>query len=610
MVVAHSKSASPSRAVRHLGRFQLLRLLGKSERSMAWLVMDPRVAQELVLILPRAQLPDAPAVQRWLDQARKASRIQHPGLAPVVEVGQHDRWPYLTHDRGASVTLAERLGSRGLKPADLVPGMVQVLGGLAFAHEAGLAHQDVQTNLLQLAENGACRLMGLGVVGPTAGAANDLQSRRKACERDVLAFGLVLHQALAGPPAADRVDINQQIIHMPPAGREVVRLPRSGIGPIAEGLRAIVNRATDRQERQRYRNARTFERALQGWLRADSEPAHGPLTLLVDRVRSAGLLPGMPGCQARAARLERLDRQRTIELAEIVLQDVSLTFELLRSVNGPRLRGALGHGSGPILTVRRAIAMAGLDGVRQAARVLKPWPGALADGHVAHMTALLDRVRLAGRVARALRPRGYDPELVCVLALLQNLGRLVVQYHFPDDLAQIRRLMQPGPPLRPGEPDEPGMSEEAAGFAVLGVDIDALAHALGRQWGLDEAALQMMRRQPMDSPVHGAERDADLLRLTASCANEVVDAQSLATPLRMAAWQRVAQRYGRALGVTAKDIELALTEPNLDGLGSAASSATATAADAAAAADADADAGTWPGAGPGDDAAGRSGPLA
>ena len=33
--------------------------------------------------------------------------------------------------------------------------------------------------------------------------------------------------------------------------------------------------------------------------------------------------------------------------------------------------------------------------------------------------------------------------------------------------------MQPAPPARAGEPDEPGMSEEAASFAVLGVDIEA-----------------------------------------------------------------------------------------------------------------------------------------
>ena len=555
MIVASSSSPSPPKAVRHLGRFQLLRLLGKSDRTMAWLVSDPRVGQELVLVLPRLQLPDAPAVQRWLDNARKAARIEHPGLAHAVEVGQHEHWPYITYDRGSAVTLAERLGRKGLATQDLVQGIVPALGGLAFAHEAGQVHHDLQLSMLQMAENGSCRLMGLGVALDPAGQGSDLQARRKAAERDVLAFGLLLHHALVGTPPLDKPDVNQVIDHMPPAGREVVRLPRSGVGFIAEALRAIVNRSTDRQERQRYRNARTFERALQGWMKAEGEPGGGPLNMLVDRIRSAGLLPSMPGCQARTARLDRMQSQRTIELAEIVLKDVSLSFEILRSVNGPRLRGALGQGSGPILTIRRAISLIGLDGVRQVARVLKPWPGALVPPQVGELTAMIERVQKAGRIAQWLRPRGYDPELVFTLTLLQNLGRLVVQYHCADEAAQIRRLMQPAPPLKPGDAEEPGMSEEGAAFAVLGVDIESVGHALGKQWGLDEPTLLMIRRLPVSAPVHSGDRDQELLRMTASCANEVVDVQLLPAPHRAAALQRVAQRYGRALGLSLKDVQ-------------------------------------------------------
>ena len=555
MVLASSSPATSPKAVRHLGRFQLLRLLGKSERSMAWLVSDPRVGQELVLILPRAQLADEPALQRWLDNARKAARIEHPGLAHAVEVGQHERWPYITYDRGSAVTLAERLSQKGLAAQDLVPAIVPVLGGLAFAHEAGQVHHDLQLSMLLVADSGLCRLMGLGVALDPPGVAADLQSRRKAAERDVLAFGLLLHHALVGTPPLDNADLNQVIAHLPPAGRDLVRLPRSGVGLIAEALRAIVNRSTDRQERQRYRNARTFERALLGWLKSEGEPGGGPLNQLVDRIRSAGLLPSMPGCQARTAHLERQAHQRTIELAQIVLQDVSLSFEILRNVNGPRMRGALGNGSGPILTIRRAITMIGLDGVRQAARVLKPWPGAMAPAQVAEMTALIERVQKAGRIAQWLRPRGYDPELVFVLTLLQNLGRLVVQYHCAEDAAQIRRLMQPAPLGKPGEAEEPGMSEEGAAFAVLGVDIESVAYALGRQWGLDEPTLLMMRRLPVAAPVHHGERDVELLRMAASCANEVVDVQLLPAPYRAAGLQRVALRYGRSLGLSLKDVQ-------------------------------------------------------
>jgi non-specific serine/threonine protein kinase len=36
-----------AQAVRRLGRFQLLRLLGKTQRSMLWLVADPRSGREI-----------------------------------------------------------------------------------------------------------------------------------------------------------------------------------------------------------------------------------------------------------------------------------------------------------------------------------------------------------------------------------------------------------------------------------------------------------------------------------------------------------------------------------------------------------------------------------
>ncbi len=556
-MAANSPPRPAAQAVRHLGRFQLLRLLGKSARTMLWLVIDPRAGQEMVLLLPRSQPADAAAMQRWLDAARRAARIDHPGLQPAVEVGEHDRWPYIAYDRGTTVTLAERLGSKGLPATELVPWMLQVLQGLAFAHEAGVAHHDVQAGMLALTEAGSCRLLGLGVVLPPEGDAGGLQAQRRAAERDVLGLGLVLHHALAGVPPLELADTGAVIDRMPPLGREIVRLPWTGAHPIPEPLRAIVNRATDRQERQRYRNARTLERALNGWLRTDGEAGGGPIMLLLDRMRAAGLMPAMPGGASRAARLATLERERSSELAEIVIQDVGLSFELLRSVNGVTQRGAMGGGNGAILTIRRAIEMLGIEGVRRAAATLRPWPGPLNEAHAAELAALIDRVRMAGRVAQWLRPAGYDPEVVYLLAMLQSLGRLAVQYHFPEEAAQIRRLMLPAPPARAGEPEDPGMGEEGASFAVLGVAIDALGVGVARHWGLDDAVVHMMRRVPWTAPVHNPDGDDDLLRLTASCANEVVDSRAVPAHHRVAWLQRVVQRYGRMLGISLRDVQLA-----------------------------------------------------
>ena len=555
MPSASSATSAQTGAVRRFGRFQLLRLLGKSASSMLWLVDDPRVGQELMLALPRRQCTDDTELAHWRERARRATRIEHPGVAHAVEVGDHDRWPFITYDRSACVTLAERLSPRGLPAAELSLWFAHLLQGLAFVHEAGYEHGDVQAHWVGVSDGGACRLLGVGLV-PAGPAIGGPAARRAAAERDVLAVGLVLHQALAGELPLGLSDIGEVIARMPPLGRDIVRLPFSSEQPVAEALRAIVNRATDRQERQRYRSARTFERALSGWQRSTGDAA-GPIALLMDRLRTVGFLPAMPGGSARATQLLKMERERVDELAEIVLADVGLSLELLRVVNSAGVRGAMGAGNGPILTIRRAIAMVGLDGVRRAATSLRPWPGPLNESQSAALSVQLEQAAHAGRIARWLRPAGYDPELVYLLALLQRVGRLVLQYHFPDDAAQIRRLMQPSRAARIGDPDDPGMSEEAAAFAVIGVDLDALGGAIGRFWGLDDSVLQMMRRQPMGATVRASDNDSDMLRCTASCANEVADARGLPEPERQAELHRVVHRYGRLLHLDFREVQQA-----------------------------------------------------
>ena len=564
---AQDSDAPPRNAtVRWFGHWQLLQLLGKSELTMAWRVADPRSQQELMLVLPRSQLADAAALERWQQGMRQTSRLNHPQLASVVDSGVQDGWPFVAYDPRDCSTLTEKLPSRGMPGVEAVALVTQVLQGLAYAHEAGLSHHDLQAHLVLVSDTGQVRLAGLGVAAEASRApASDLRKQRHAAERDVLAVGLLLQLMLTGQPALDERDIGRVIARLPPwsgeQGREFVRLPWTTAHPVAEPLRAIANRATDRQERQRYRSARTLLSALEGWITTDGTAGGGPLALLADRLRHAGVLPGAPGTAYRASKLAAMERERTNELADVVLEDPAWAFELLRSVNTAQVRGGQVSGNGPVLTVRRAIAMLGLDAVRRAASVLRPWPGPLSEEGAAELERLLQRCKRAGRVALQLRPAGYDGEVIYLITLMQNLGRLVVHYHFPDEAAQIRRLTLPAPPQREGEPEDPGMTEESASFAVLGADVEAIGAAVARQWGLDESVLALIRRLPMATPPRGLEGDDDILRTVASCANEAVDALALPAPRVAAALHRVVARYGRALAFGVKELQAALQAP-------------------------------------------------
>ena len=568
--------ATPNRAVRMLGRYQLLRLLGKSAQTMLWLALDTHGDIEVMVALPRVQPPDADALGAWVARVGRTGRLKHPKLARVLDVGDHERWPYAVYEREQFVTWGEKLTSKGLPGQELTQWSVQVLQGLAFAHEAGSAHRDLQPYSLLVDDAGNVKLLGLEIVDAQSfaqtfhGAADadghqaamdERRMQRLAAEIDVLAFGLVMHQVLAGNAPLEEPDVAKVVGRLPPFGHDMVRLPWTVPRPIAEPLRAIVNRSTDRQERQRYRSARTFERALEGWLQATSDQDAGPITLLLGRMRSVGLLPASPGGADRVARLALLESGHTHELSSVVLQDFALSFEMVRMVNFAQNQTG-NAGSGAVLAIHRAIAMVGLDGVRQAALSLRPWPGPLNDEAANALTALMLRVKRAGKLAQTLQPAGYDQEVVYLITALQNLGWLVVQYHFPDEAAQIRKLMLPVPAQKAGEPDEHGMSAEAASFAVLGIDIDALGSAVMHHWGLDDGVQHMVRRAPPTGPIHTPTSDVDMLRLVASCANDVMDATSLPSRQAVAAVQRVAQRYGRALDISLKDIQDALQPPS------------------------------------------------
>ncbi len=567
------------------GRFELRKLLGKSTASMAWLAFDPRLAQEVMLTLPRVQPQDASATQAWLHEVRLAARLDHPRLAPALEVGVEAHWPFVSVDRTLGVTLGEWLADHAAAaPLEGVGWICQALEGLAFAHEAGCAHRDLQLHSLLIGEHGNVRVVALGAalnasdvggdgvaaVRPLASsvasmlpATPGLKEQRDAGARDVLSCGVLLHRLLTGQPVLDEVDVTKVVARMVPRGRDIVRLPWTTPHLIGEGLRAIANRCTATQERQRYLNARTLLRALTGWRDAESQDGGGALALLIDRLSSVGHLPALPGVGARVTRLSRKEGQRTDEMAEQILQDMALSFELLRQVNSAQVQGTQIAGNGPVLTIRRCIALMGLDGVRHAASALRAWPGPLSDAGAAALTGCMERARWAGHVAQALRPAGYDAEVIYLVALLQNLGRLLVQYHFPEEAEQTRQLMLPArsPDAAAGAPDLPGLSEESASFAVLGVNTEEVGAAVARHWGLGDEVLHMIRRLHKGAPVRMPDGDGDRLRATASAANEAVDAASSLPPARLVpALTLVSQRYARILNASLRDVQDALDQ--------------------------------------------------
>ncbi|MFT3856944.1 MAG: HDOD domain-containing protein [Aquabacterium sp.] len=567
MVAATTPTPS---APKLFGRFELRQQLGRSHASSTWLAFDPRLQQEVYLCVPRAQPQGEAGRDTWTQDVLAAARLKHPCLAEVLEVGTHEGWPFITHPRGQTLTLAERMaGSTPPTPIEVVNALIDVLQGLAYAHDAGVAHLDIGLHNLIVDKAGHAQLIAMGgglaqlQPGETQRPHLGRQEIRQAGERDVLMTGLLLYRMLANSPALDEPDLGNAAKRV---GQEIVRLPWTTPHPVPETLRAIVNRATDRQQRQRYLNARTLLSALEGWIKTNAQDAGGPLALLLDRLNAVGSLPGRAGTERALIGTLSEETLRVDDFVDIIVKNPALSWETLRAVNMATYQS---HSADEgVTTLSRAIMLLGQQGLRRVASSVRNWPGALGAQNalageagqqaIEDLAVELRTTCLAGHIARLMAPFSIHDEEASIAAMSQRLGWLLVLYHFPDEATQIKRLMQPGPPAEAQGAPTAGMTREAAVSAVLGVNLDDLTVAVLKHWGLHERLQHAARALSRSTPVRTPVTPEETLRAVASLANEIVATMPLEPQKAAAALHQTYLRYARALGLTTKECTLTL----------------------------------------------------
>lgn len=264
--------ASSTRHPEWIGRYRVLRQLGRGGMGVVYLAEDPRLGRPVALkLLPLYVRADPRAERLLLDEARAACALDHPNIATIYEVAQADDGrPFIAMAFYDGVTLRARLQHGPVPTAEAIQFCTRIADGLAAAHARGVVHRDIKPENVLITTDGRVKILdfGLARMGEDAGAGTgtvrgtiaymspeQVRGEPGDARSDVWSLGVVLHELLAGtrPFTGDESTVLHSIVSADPAP-----LPTS----LPPQLAGVVERCLRKLPAERYQSAGALREAL------------------------------------------------------------------------------------------------------------------------------------------------------------------------------------------------------------------------------------------------------------------------------------------------------------------------------------------------------------
>lgn len=130
-----------------IGRFQIVREVGRGGFGVVFLAMDPVLQRQVALKVPRPEVLLTPALRlRLLREAQAAAGLDHPNIVAVFEAGELGPVCYIASAFCTGQPLSDWLATRqgGVSPRIAAAMIAALAGAVHHAHSRGVLHRDIK----------------------------------------------------------------------------------------------------------------------------------------------------------------------------------------------------------------------------------------------------------------------------------------------------------------------------------------------------------------------------------------------------------------------------------------------------------------------------------
>ena len=222
-----------------IGPYEVEAELGRGGMGVVYLARDPRLDRRVALKgITESFAADAESMARFQREARTLASLNHPNIAAIYGLEEHQGATYLVLELVEGLTLSDKLKQGQLGWEESCRVGVQIAQALEAAHQRGIIHRDLKPANIKFASEGVLKILDFGLAkqAPAAGSApgadhsislrteagaimgtpgymSPEQARGQPVDRrcDMWAFGCILYECLtgrrtySGPTATDAI---------------------------------------------------------------------------------------------------------------------------------------------------------------------------------------------------------------------------------------------------------------------------------------------------------------------------------------------------------------------------------------------------------------------